>query len=61
MPSFMELLSKSELSVFEDIIECPRCLAAENVCDSHAEDIKKILINNAKKEIDTLTAKEISK
>jgi len=56
MPSFMELLSKSDLSVFEEITECPRCLTGEYLCDSHAKEIKKILMNNAKDEIEKLTA-----
>lgn len=59
MPSFLELLSKSESSIFEDIIKCPQCLTNENICTSHAEDIKKILMNHVKDEIEKLTIEKM--
>lgn len=54
MASSLKLLTKSELAIFEDIIECPRCLTHENLCNSHAKDIKKIFMRNVKNEIDKL-------
>ena len=59
MPSFMELLSKSESSIFEDIIKCPQCLRNENICTSHAKAVKIILMKNVKNEIDRLTIENI--
>ena len=56
MASTLKLLTESELAVFEDIIECPRCLSGENICDSHAEAIKKVLIKTAKNDIEKLSA-----
>ncbi len=51
----MELLTKSDLTILEEIVECPRCLSSENICKSHAEVVKTILIKNAKNGIDKLT------
>jgi hypothetical protein len=48
-------LKKSELAVFEEIIECPRCLVSENICDYHAKVVRNILIKEAKVEIDKLS------
>ena len=52
----MKLLTKSELNVFEEIIECPKCLVSENICNFHAERIKNILIKEVKIKIEELSA-----
>ncbi|MCV0401960.1 MAG: hypothetical protein K5777_08320 [Nitrosopumilus sp.] len=53
--------TKSELSLFEEIIECPRCLSSENVCSIHAEFVKSILIKEAKAEMEKLMATKNTK
>jgi len=52
----MELLTKSDLTILEEIVECPQCLSNENICKSHAEAVKTILMKNVKIEIEKLTA-----
>ena len=51
----LKLLTKSDLTMLEEIVECPQCLSGENICKSHAEAVKTILIKNAKIEIEKLT------
>jgi hypothetical protein len=46
---------KSETEIFQDIIKCQKCQTSENLCKSHAEAVKTILMKNAKNEIDKLT------
>jgi len=48
-------LKKSELAIFEEIAECSRCLASENICDYHTKVVSNILIKEAKVEIDKLS------
>ena len=55
MRSSLKLLTESDLTILEEIVECPRCLSSENICKSHAEAMKTILIKNTKNEIDKLT------
>jgi len=55
MTSSLKLLTESDLTILEEIVECPQCLSGENICKSHAEVVKTILIKNAKDEIDKLT------
>ena len=55
MTSSLKLLTESDLTILEEIVECPRCLSSENICKSHAEVVKTILIKNTKNEIDKLT------
>ena len=55
MPSSLKLLTESDLAILEEIVECPRCLSSENICKSHAEAVKTILMKNAKNELDKLT------
>jgi len=51
----LKLLIESDLTILEEIVECPRCLSSENICKSHAEVVKTILMKNAENEIDKLT------
>jgi len=55
MTSSLKLLTKSDLTILEEIVECPRCLSSENICKSHAEVVKTILMKNAENDIDKLT------
>ena len=55
MTSSLKLLTESDLTILEEIVECPRCLSSENICKSHVEAVKTILIKNTKNEIDKLT------
>ena len=52
----MKLLTNSDLDVFEEIIECPKCIVSKNICNFHVERIKNVLIKDAKIEIEKLTA-----
>jgi len=52
MTSSLKLLTESDLTILEEIVECPRCLSSNNICKSHSEVVKTILIKNAKHEID---------
>ncbi len=58
MGSALELLSDSELIIFEEIIECPRCLSNDNICEVHAETVKNVLIKHAKNEIRKLNSEQ---
>ena len=53
----LELLTESELSIFEEIIECPKCLTRENICNFHAAAIKNILTKNTERNIEKLNTK----
>ncbi len=55
MTSSLKLLTESDLTILEEIVECPRCLSSDNICKSHSEAMKTILMKNAKHEIDKLT------
>ena len=55
----LKLLTKSDLTILEEIVECPRCLSGENICKSHVEAVKTILMKNVKNEIDELTIENI--
>ncbi len=55
MTSSLKLLTESDLTILEEIVECPRCLSGENICKSHAKAMKTILIKNAKDEMYKLT------
>ena len=55
MTSSLKLLTESDLTILEEIVECPRCLSSENICKSHAEVVKTILIKNNKNYNDKLT------
>ncbi len=55
MTSSLKLLLESDLTILEEIVKCRQCLKSGNICKSHAETVKTILINNAKNEIDKLT------
>ena len=46
---------KAELAIFEEIIECPKCLSSDNVCSTHADIVKNTLIKHAKHEIRKLS------
>ena len=59
MTSSLKLLTESDLTILEEIVECPRCLSSENICKSHAETLKTILMKNIKNEIDKLTIENI--
>ena len=52
----MKLLTNSDLDVFEEIIECSKCVVSTNICNFHAERMKNVLIKDAKIEIEKLTA-----
>ena len=52
--TLLQRLTNEEYAVFEEIIECPRCLTKENLCDSHAQSIKEILLKDVKKEINRI-------
>jgi len=55
MTSSLKLLTESDLTILEEIVECPRCLSSENICKSHVEVVKTILMKNAENDIDKLT------
>ncbi len=55
MTSSLKLLTESDLTILEEVVECPQCLSGENICKSHTKVVKTILIKNAKNEIDKLT------
>ncbi len=55
MTSSLKLLTESDLTILEEIVECPQCLSSENICKSHAEAVKTILMKNVKIEIEKLT------
>ena len=55
MTSSLKLLTESDLTILEEIVECPRCLSGENICKSHSEVVKTVLMKNVKNEIDKLT------
>ncbi len=57
--SSLKLLTESDLTILEEIVECPQCLSGENICKSHAEEVKAILIKNTKNKIDKLTIENI--
>ncbi len=59
MTSSLKLLTESDLRILEEIVECPRCLSSENICKSHAEVVKTILMKNVKNQIDKLTIENI--
>ena len=59
MTSSSKLLTESDLTILEEIVECLRCLSSENICKSHAEAVKTILMKNVKNEIDRLTIENI--
>ena len=59
MRSSLKLFTESDLTILGEIVECPRCLSSENICKSHAEAMKTILIKNTKNEIDRLTIENI--
>jgi len=50
--------AKFGLTVFEEIIECPQCILSENVCATHAKDVKLILMQDVKNEIKKLMKKQ---
>ena len=52
--ALLERLSKNERAIFEEIIECPKCLRQENLCESHSNSIREILVKDTKKMIDKL-------
>ena len=55
MASSLKLLTESDLAILEEIVECPRCLSSDNICKSHSEATKTILMKNAQHEINKLT------
>jgi len=55
MTSSLKLLTESDLTILEEIVECPRCLSSVYICKSHAEAVKTIMMKNDENEIDELT------
>jgi len=53
----LKLFTNLELTIFDEIIQCPKCMISENICNIHLKEVKMILIKNAKKDIKKLAAK----